>query len=73
MPTIELPKELQELLDSDAGQPCLVDPRTKKEYFLLPIDDVQAYLDFVDSRDPEQIAWRRMAAESMAKRLKEDA
>jgi hypothetical protein len=73
MPTIELPKEIQTLLDKDGVRTHFVDPRTNREYMLLPVDDIQAYLDFVDSRAPEQIAWSRMAAKNLAKQLKEDA
>jgi hypothetical protein len=72
MPTIELPKELQEAVDASGRSPRIVDPRTNTEYLLIPYPDAQAYLDFLDSKDPEQIAFRRAALRTLAKRLAED-
>jgi len=72
MTKMQLPKELQDAIDANGRGPRLIDPRTKAEYYLIPADVAQAYLDFMDSKDPEQIAWRRASLKTLAKRLAED-
>ena len=69
---IVLTKEQQEAIASTRGTPHIVDPRTNKEYVLVPVADFQAYLDMNDN-DPEQIALRRAALRNAAKKLVEDA
>lgn len=72
MTTIELTPEQQRALDAK-GEKRVIDPRTKQEYLMLPIDEAQEYLDFMDARDPEQLAIARTAVKHAARAIREDA
>ena len=65
-------KEQQDQLDREIGHPPAVqDPRSNRNYILVPEDEYQQMLDVLDD-DLEQRSLRRAAARSLSRRLEDD-
>ena len=70
--SLELTKEQQEQLDREAaGRPAIRDPRSNRDYVLVPLDEYEQMLEVIED-DEEQRALRRAAARSAANRLAND-
>lgn len=71
--TIELTPEQQRALDANGtGPPVVIDPRTGSRFWLITESELQAYIQWLDSYDEEQYAFRRMAEKNLGSRLERD-
>jgi hypothetical protein len=69
---IELTPDQQEQLDRASEHPVSVhDPRHQTDYILVPMEQYQQMLEFIED-DIEQRALRRAGAKTLAKRLADE-
>jgi PHD/YefM family antitoxin component YafN of YafNO toxin-antitoxin module len=69
---IELTDQQQQILDAAHGSPLtVVDPRTHLSYVLVPVNDYEAFQDFLDDERQQQ-AIRRVAMRNAIGRMEEE-